>query len=175
MSAFQELANMILKIDRRVEQLDRRLNNVVREARVLEVDPQKGLVKVEAYGLKSGWMPWVERAGTIREWSPPAKDERVIVLSPTGEPGQGLVLAGGFSDQFAQPSSDGGERLIQIGDNRLSITKDRVIVGFPNGGRAVVKKDLAKMKVKDETWVVLAEGEIILSKAPIIGSDPDED
>lgn len=175
MSAFDELGRAILSLDKRIEQLDRRLNNLVREAKVLEVDAEKGLVKVEAHGLKSGWMPWAERAGTVREWAPPAKGERVVVLSPTGEPGQGIVLAGGFSDQFKQPSTDAGERLIQIGDNRVSMTKDRTIVGFPDGGRAVLKEGLAKLKVGDGTWLVLAGGQIIVSVAPIISGDPDPD
>lgn len=172
MSAFDELGRAILALDKRQEQLDRRLNNIVREARVLEVDAEKGLVKVEAHGLKSGWMPWVERAGAIREWSPPSKDERVLVLSPTGEPGQGLVLAGGFSDQFKQPSTDAGERVIRIGDNRLSMTKDRTIVGFPDGGRAVLTKDIAKLR-KGSMWVVVTGGDVIVSKEPVVGADPD--
>lgn len=175
MSVFDELGRAILSLDKRIEQLDRRLNNIVREGKVLEVDAAKGLLKVEAHGLKSGWMPWAERAGTVREWSPPAKGERVVVLSPTGEPGQGIVLAGGFSDQFKQPSTDAGERLIQIGGNKLSMTKDRTIVGFPNGGRAVLKEGLAKLKVADGTWLVLVDGQIIVSVAPIISGDPDPD
>lgn len=175
MSAFDQLGRAILSLDKRIEQLDRRLNNIVREAKVLEVDAEKGLVKVEAHGLKSGWMPWVERAGAIREWAPPAKDERVIVLSPTGEPGQGLVLAGGFSDQFKQPSMDAGERLIQIGENKLSMTKDRTIIGFRHGGRAVLKDEIAKLKMKDSTWAVLTKEGIIVSHPPEVGADPDPD
>lgn len=175
MSAFDQLGRAILSLDKRMEQLDRRLNNIVREAKVLEVDAGKGLVKVEAHGLKSGWMPWVERAGAIREWSPPAKDERVIVLSPTGEPGQGLVLAGGFSDQFKQPSTDAGERLTQIGDNKLSMTAERTIVGFPDDGRAVIKRDIVKLKIKDTTWIVLTKDGITVSHTPEIGPDPDPD
>lgn len=174
MSSAAALAKIILELEERIEQLDRRLNNMVREARVTKVDAEKGLVKVEAHGLASGWMPWLTRAGDIREWVPPTIGERVVCVSPTGEPGQGFMLAGGYSSQFAQPSTDPGERLIQLGDNIISMTKARAIVGFKGEGRVVVKKDLVKLKTKDG-HVVLKDGDIIVSTEPIVGDDPDGD
>lgn len=174
MSFADRLARRILDQEKRIEQLDRRLNNIVREAKVIEVDAAKGLVKVEGHGLKSGWMPWATRAGAIREWSPPAKGERVLLISPTGEPGQGIVLSGGYSSEFKQPSSDGGEHLVQVGDLKVSATKERALIGFPKGGRVVVKDKLVKLRVK-ETFVVLTEGHIIVSVEPEVGADPDTD
>ncbi|CAM5398625.1 hypothetical protein AFEL58S_01999 [Afipia felis] len=174
MSAVAQLAKLILELEKRIEQLDRRLNNMVREAKVTEIDAEKGLVKVEAHGLKSGWSPWLTPAGDIMEWNPPTVGERVVFMSPTGEPGQGFLLHGGYSDQFKQPSTDKGERLIKVGDDLISITRDRTIVGFKGGGRCVVKQDLAKLKTADG-HVVIKGGDIIVSKEPIVGDDPDGD
>jgi phage baseplate assembly protein V len=175
MSAFDELGRLILALEKRIEQLDRRLNNTVREAKVVEVDASKGIAKVEAHGLKSGWSPWLARAGDIIEWEPPTVGERVLFISPTGEPGQGLILQGGYSNQFPQPSTDKGERLVKLGDNIISMTKDRTIAGFKNGGRMIAKKNLVKLKVKNTTHVVLTENGIIVSHAPELGPDPDSD
>jgi phage baseplate assembly protein V len=174
MSAVDELGRYILALEKRMEQLDRRLNNTVREAKVVEIDADKGLVKVEAHGLKSGWSPWLTRAGDIVEWEPPTVGERVVFVSPTGEPGQGFVLQGGYSDQFKQPSTDKGERLIKIGDNIASMTKERTIIGFKDGGRVVVKKELAKLKTASG-HVVVKGGDIIVSTDPVVGDDPDSD
>lgn len=175
MSALDELGRYILALEKRIEQLDRRLNNTLREAKVVEVDAGKGLAKVEAHGLKSGWSPWLARAGDILEWEPPTVGERVMFISPTGEPGQGVILQGGYSNQFPQPSTDKGERLIKLGDNIASMTKDRTVLGFKAGGRAVMKKDIVKLKLKNSTHVVLKDGAIIVSHEPEVGPDPDND
>lgn len=174
MSALDELGRYILALEKRIEQLDRRLNNTLREAKVVEVDAGKGLAKVEAHGLKSGWSPWLARAGDIIEWEPPTVGERVMFISPTGEPGQGVILQGGYSNQFPQPSTDKGERLIKLGDNIVSMTKDRTILGFKNGGRVVVKKNLAKLKTGGG-HVVVQGSDIIVSTEPVVGGDPDGD
>lgn len=128
MTALAELARTILAQEQRIEQLDRRLNNIVREARVTEIDAAKALVKVEAHGLLSAWSPWLERAGAIRTWSPPSVGERVILLSPTGEPGQGLVLAGGYSDAFPAPHDRAGEHRQVVGDAGVLMRDGEVVL-----------------------------------------------
>lgn len=169
-----ELANIILDLERRIEQLDRRLNNMFREARIVELDGENGLAKVEAHGLKSTWSPWLERAGKFRSWTPPAKDERVVFISPTGEPGQGLILPGGYSSQFSAPSKSTDENVLAVGDLTITNTDAKAVISFKDGGRCVVKKETAKLRIGG-TYVVVRKGQIIMSQEPIIGADPDPD
>jgi phage baseplate assembly protein V len=163
MTAQSDLAGFILGLERRIEQLDRRLNNVVREARVTEVDPARALAKVEAHGLASAWCPWLERAGAIRTWSPPTVGERVLLLSPSGEPGLGLILPGGYSDAFGAPHDQAGEFKQTIGDasvlmrdGELKLTVDNVSLRVTRDG-AVVKRGDTELALTDGRVDVVAE------------------
>lgn len=122
------MAEYLHKLETRIEQLDRRVNNTMREARVTEVDHEKGMVKVKALGLDSAWVPWMETAGAIKTWSPPSEGQRVVLFSPSGEPGQGFVLPGGYSSQYGKPHDQGAEYVLTIGDFRLVITGDQMAV-----------------------------------------------
>ena len=189
MSASTDLADLIANMERRIEQLDRRLNNIVREARVTEVDLERGLVKVEAHELVSAWSPWVEHAGAIRSWTPPSVGQRVMLMSPSGEPGQGIVYAGGYSDQFAAPSNDADAHIIKVGELTLTWRKDKAIINLEDGGKVEVEKDFVRGQLGDarfvasgtvakvrkgDSWVVCTGGEIIVSSPPVFGNDPDE-
>jgi phage baseplate assembly protein V len=61
-------------------------------------------VRVQTGGLLTGWLPvFAQRAGTDSEWNPPSVDEQCLVLSPSGEPAQGFVLVGLYSDAYPAP------------------------------------------------------------------------
>ena len=188
MSAEHELARLILSLEKRIEQVDRRLNNVVREARVAAVkieDGKEPLVKVEAHGLPTAWSPWMDRAGTGRAWSPPVEGERGLFFSPSGEPGQGVFLRGGYSDAFKAPSSDPDAEVFVIGDLtvtrhkdhyqakladdiKVDITKDYVR-GVKGDARFVAAGDQAKIR-KGEAWVVVNDG-VFVSHPPVVAPD----
>ncbi|MCF3935011.1 phage baseplate assembly protein V [Acuticoccus sp. M5D2P5] len=119
--AVRRLAAKLARMESAIEQHDRRLNNIFREARVLEVKPEEGLVKVEAAGLPTDFVPWMEIAGGVRTWDPPVKDQRVLFVSPSGEPGQGFVLPGGFSEAYGQPSQSGEESVKVVGASSFTM------------------------------------------------------
>lgn len=189
MSDASELADIIARLERRVEQLDRRLNNVVREARVTEVDVAKSLVKVEAHGLASAWSPWMEQAGAVRTWTPPTVGQRVLLVSTSGEPGQGIVFAGGYSDRFPAPSDDADAHVMTIGDLTITARKDKATIVLMNGGRVEVEKDFVRAKLgdsrfvvtsglaklrKNSAWLIVKDEEILVSHMPTVGPDPDD-
>jgi phage baseplate assembly protein V len=127
------LPDAITELFRRVADAERRLNNIMRPARVQKVNPEKGLVEVN-YALDENQqdvssieIPWTERAGSIRTWMPPKKDEQVMIFSPGGEIGDASwVLTGGFSDKFKQPHNKEDEYKMQIGNTFLLKKKDEV-------------------------------------------------
>ncbi|MCB1473834.1 MAG: phage baseplate assembly protein V [Rhodobiaceae bacterium] len=120
----RKLVRRIADLEALIEQMDRRINNLMREGKVLETDFEKGLVKIDAGDLGTDWVPWMERAGSIRTWMPPEVGERVVLFSPSGEPGQGFVAMGGYSSEFGQPHQEGSEHVETIGAMRALWTAD---------------------------------------------------
>jgi len=106
----------------RIEELERRLANVVRMGRVVKTDPARGLVKLKVAGLESAWVPWTTQAGDINVWVPPAEGQQMMLISPSGEPGQGWAAPAGFSSRFAQPHDKGGQMKITHGS--MSVFSD---------------------------------------------------
>lgn len=93
---------------RRVADLERRQNSILRPSKIVDIDETNYRVRVEystseetGQPVISPWIPWTERAGNTRTWNPPTVGEQVHLFSPSGEIGMhSWVMAGGFSDQF---------------------------------------------------------------------------
>ncbi len=78
---------------------ERRLANVVRLGVVAEVDHMAARCRVQYDADEAGapvltaWLPWVSaRAGGDRAWWAPDAGEQVVVLAPSGELTQAVVL-----------------------------------------------------------------------------------
>lgn len=79
--------------------LARLVENMIRIGTVAEVQMQPPRVRVTSGEITTAWLPWITpRAGADREWNPPTVGEQVLLLSPSGNLAQGLVLSGLFSD-----------------------------------------------------------------------------
>lgn len=128
MELFARLFARISQLEGSVVDLQRRLNNVMREARVIEVDASTGTAVVEAQGGKTKKVPWLQRAGTIRDWDPPTPGERVVLLSPNGDPGRGMILSGGYSAEFGQPHDQPGEAFRTVGEGSDLFAGDRRVI-----------------------------------------------
>lgn len=80
----------------------RQLANLIRFGTVYAVAGKR--VQVQVGGLLTRPLPWVStRAGKTKSWSPPDIGEQVIVLSPNGDLGAGVVLGGIFCDAHDIP------------------------------------------------------------------------
>lgn len=81
--------------------LSRLLENLIRFGVIAAVQMKPPRVQVKTGELTTAWLPWLTlRAGTDREWDPPTEDEQVILLSPSGQLANGIVLTGVFSDHI---------------------------------------------------------------------------
>lgn len=88
-------------------ELERRLANILRYGVVYAVDLEESRVQVDVGGIVTDWLPWLApRAGRTRIWHPPEAGEQVLLLSPSGDLGQGMALVGIPSDEFPAPSQD---------------------------------------------------------------------
>ena len=82
-----------------IADLARLLENIVRFGTVEAVQMRPPRVMVKSGHIKTAWRPWLNlRAGADREWDPPTLGEQVVLLSPSGNLAQGVVLTGIFSD-----------------------------------------------------------------------------
>src|SRR6185503_5147235 len=98
----QILADMM----RRLGELERRANNVMRQAKINDIDEKNWRVRVvysqnpEQVEVLSAWIPWVERSGNVRSWNPPSVGEQVHIFSPSGEVGMhSWITRGGFTTE----------------------------------------------------------------------------
>lgn len=82
-----------------IADLARLLENIVRFGTIEAVQMQPPRVQVKSGNITTAWRPWLNlRAGADREWDPPTIGEQVVLLSPSGNLAQGVVLTGLFSD-----------------------------------------------------------------------------
>lgn len=104
-----------------IAEISRLLANLIKQGTIAESDPAAGRVRVLHGGLTTDWLPYfVPAAGGVSVHRPPSVGENCIVLSPSGEPANGVVLCGMASSQFPQPGQ----------------TADETIVKFPDGASA---------------------------------------
>lgn len=86
--------------------LARLIESLIRLGTIAAVQMKPPRVQVKTGELTTGWLPWIApRAGADREWNPPTVDEQVILFSPSGQLGNGIVLTGLFSDHIP-PNGD---------------------------------------------------------------------
>lgn len=114
--------------------LERRLANVVRYGTITAVDPASARAKVTFGGeTQSAWLPFATaRAGGARVWSPPVAGEQVVVFSPMGETGSGVIMGSVPSDAFPPPSSDGATYRIDMpGGVSISVAGGAISITAP--------------------------------------------
>lgn len=105
---------------KRVEELERRVAQMVVRGKVHAVDPANKVARV-AYGPRgqkqlTGWLPWKpSRTGKAIVWWCPEIGEGVTVVSD-GDLSLGEILPGSYQNDFPAPSEDPDEFLIHFGD-----------------------------------------------------------
>ncbi len=119
------LLDRLENIETVIRQLLRAKNNLLREGKVTAVFDD-GTVEVDMQGLASDRLPQLTRAGNLTEWAPLSEGERVLVLNPTGEAGRGLVLPGGYTDNFGQPHDKLGEWFKGVSGTSMKMTDEEL-------------------------------------------------
>lgn len=139
------MSGMLDEIVQRIEELERRLANTVRLGRVIEVDAGRGLVRLQVNELETDWLPWTTQAGEINVFVPPSVGQQMMLVSPSGEPGQGWAVPAGFSNQFAQPHDQAGEMKVTHGGVSIFSDGDVLKVTAPkvevHANEALVEAD----------------------------------
>lgn len=86
---------------------DRLIGNMAMLGVVMELDESQALVRVSCDGMMTGWIPWtaIGAGPGVRVWSAPEVGEQVVVLSPYGDPAQGVVIGRVYQDDYPPPAS----------------------------------------------------------------------
>ena len=123
-----------------ITDLTRRLDNLIRIGTIAAVDLQAARCTVKTGGLSVPNLPWgALRAGASSDWDPPTVGEQCILLSPSGEPAQGIALIGLYSQQRPAPSNSANLRRRKYPDGAV-IDYDHathtLTATLPEGGKA---------------------------------------
>jgi phage baseplate assembly protein V len=130
--------------------LDRRLANMIREGTITEVDLEAKKAKVEIGDIITEWLQWgVRRAGKNRDWHAPDVGEQVVVFSPGGDLSQGIIGPSLWQDEFP---ANGNEATYE----RITIDEDGKYIVTIGGMTIEVTKDLAKLGASANNFVALA-------------------
>lgn len=81
-----------------IADLSRLIENLIRFGVIAQVQMTPPRVRVQTGKLLTGWLPWIAvRAGDDKDWDPPTENEQVVLLSPSGQLANGVVLTGVYS------------------------------------------------------------------------------
>ena len=133
-------------------ELSRRLENMIRIGTVAAVDHAAHRVRVQSGALLTDWLKWrTARAGATRTWCPPTVGEQVMILSPSGELANGIVLPSIFSDAHDAPSD----------------APDLHLVEFPDGARIAYDHAAGALTVTGIKTAVVQAAESITVDTPL--------
>ena len=101
-----------------LEDLERRLSNLLRVGVIQNNgDEPADRVRVTIGDLHTAPLPWLtQRAGTDRTWWKPEDGEQVLVLSPSGDLAQGMVLPALYRNDRPAPVTDPHKRVTVFSD-----------------------------------------------------------
>lgn len=137
--------------------MQRQIANLIKQGNIMEVDSTLCRVRVAHGALQTDWLPYfVPFAGGVSVHRPPSVGENCIVLSPSGEVANGVVLCGLMSSQFASPSQSSDDTTIQFPDGAV-ITYNHVSGSLKIGGVKSVTIDSPKSEF---TGAVLVKGSL---------------
>ncbi|MFY9810826.1 phage baseplate assembly protein V [Aquabacterium sp.] len=122
-------------------ELDRRFANVITLGSVHSVDAAKARLRVSIGDLVSDWLPWLTaRAGDARTWWCPSIGEQCVVLAPSGDLSQGVVLVGMYQSAHPAPSNSPSIHLCQYADGtRLEYDASGGVLSVDCVGDVLVK------------------------------------
>lgn len=107
-----------------IAQLSRLLENLIRFGTVEEVVGHRCVVK--SGNLTTQPLKWIHaRAGETKTWTAPTRGEQCVILSPSGEIANGVVIVGISSNNNPPPTENQSEHVFDFPDGaRISYNHD---------------------------------------------------
>jgi phage baseplate assembly protein V len=156
-----------------VPDMERRLADVVRLGTVEAKDfsrPQAPRVRVRSGDVLTGWIPWTSgRAGGDSEWDPLDTGEQVVMVAPSGDLAQAVIVGSIHQQQFAAPDTGEDVRARRYKDGALD-SYDRAshtrTITVPSGGAI-------RFSIGGTTWELTASGATLTTSKLTVNGDID--
>jgi phage baseplate assembly protein V len=120
----------------------RQIQNLIRRGTISAVDLDAQKCRVKSGELETNFIDWMTlRAGAARTWNPPTEGEQVLLLSPGGDPAQGIALCGLYSEAAPAPSNAAGEDSTHYPDGaviKYDAASSTLDATLPAGGKASI-------------------------------------
>ena len=98
-----------------LSELTRRLAGLINVGIVIESKP--GAARVQIGGVKTAWLPVIAtRAGANSTVSTLSENEQVVILAPSGDLAQGVVLPAIAQNRYPVPTGDPDETVAKYSD-----------------------------------------------------------
>lgn len=150
--------------DYHLTELARRLENILRVGTVHAADYPRARVRVQSGDLITGWLPWLTaRAGQDIDWWAPDIGEQVLVLSPSGDIANGLVLAAIYQTNAAAPEDTPDIRRIKFGDGTT--------LHYDRAGHHLRAHCVGDITLTNANTITIESGDALTVKAPKITLD----
>ncbi|SMG47641.1 phage baseplate assembly protein V [Dethiosulfovibrio salsuginis] len=138
--------------------INSRLARMMRIGTVVELDEAAARVRVTCGAgdgkITTAWLPWITaRAGPDRTWWALEPGEQVMVLSPSGEMSQGVVLGSIYRDAHPAPAASKDIQRVDF-DGGSYIEHDRKRKKF----RLHIEGDMEISVTGHVQWTAGAEG-----------------
>ena len=142
-------------------ELDRRSSNSIRIGKIAEVDYGAARVKVAIDEILTDWLPWVtQRAGGDVSWWAPEIGEQVLLLSPSDEMEDAVVLGSIYQDAFPHPQN--------TADISEIVYKDGTTLTYDRSSNILTVDAVGQVVVNAKTVTINAEQVIINAPDTII-------
>lgn len=93
-------------IEMRLTEVERRQENSIRIGTIHAVDYEAARASVRIASIVTTSRPWIaQRAGSDRSWWAPEVGEQVVLLSPSGDFNQGIILPAIYSAAATAPAN----------------------------------------------------------------------
>lgn len=107
------IRKMSIENGRDIAELFRRVNNLMRIGKVVDVDYEFACARVQIGKNTTAFLPWL--VPSTATWFPLKNGEQVIVLSPNGDLGMAVILPALYQSAKPAPSKD-QEKIVIVAD-----------------------------------------------------------
>jgi len=158
-------------------EMKRQQANLMRPGTVKSFDAAKGLAICDV-GFDTRPLRTLQFAGEFNSWHPMTAGQQIMLFSPSGDPGNGLVLPLGHSNANPAPSARGDEHVNLFGNLRQTYHKDLhgLSVGANGSGHYLKLNGAAVTKVADVSQIKFLIGQdtwMRLNPEALLPTDPE--
>lgn len=149
--------DIIVGLEERIAELERRAATMVRHGRITDVDTKKQLFRVrlnpdtDQEPHLSAWVPYGQQAGAFKFHNPPSVGQNATLISPGGDPAQSVGLPFTWNEGFPSPGDSEDEHIITFGPIKISYDKKNEKYTASVGTASIeITKDKSIKMVADE-------------------------